>query len=236
MDDASHCIPWIWASDSSGALQRLVVSRRLVQACRDRLDYWHTLQELAGIRNQYVEDAVETAREEDRLKHEAEYQRLAAEHVAQVESLERATVKESMRRLSRMLLDLDPLAPLASGAAAAAPVATPLPQQAPAPDAAESAAAPEVEAAEVEEEEEIDEAWIESILCTSCNDCLEINPQLFVYNANKQALIGDPQSGTFAQLVQAAEKCPAHCIHPGKPLNPQEPKLDELIKRAAPFN
>jgi hypothetical protein len=34
----------------------------------------------------------------------------------------------------------------------------------------------------------------------------------------------------------AAEKCPARCIHPGKPLNPDEPNLDELIERAKPFN
>jgi len=49
-------------------------------------------------------------------------------------------------------------------------------------------------------------------------------------------VIGDASAGTFAQLVQAAEKCPAKCIHPGKPLNPDEPNLDELIKRAKPFN
>jgi hypothetical protein len=36
--------------------------------------------------------------------------------------------------------------------------------------------------------------------------------------------------------VAAAEKCPAHCIHPGKPLNPDEPNLEELIQRAEPFN
>jgi hypothetical protein len=37
-------------------------------------------------------------------------------------------------------------------------------------------------------------------------------------------------------MVQAAEICPAECIHPGNPLNPDEPGLDELIARAAPFN
>lgn len=48
--------------------------------------------------------------------------------------------------------------------------------------------------------------------------------------------MGDPSNGTYAQLVAAAELCPAKCIHPGMPLNPDEPGLDALIQRAAPFN
>jgi pyruvate-ferredoxin/flavodoxin oxidoreductase len=36
--------------------------------------------------------------------------------------------------------------------------------------------------------------------------------------------------------VIGAEKCPAKCIHPGKPLNPDEPGLEALMDRAAPFN
>ena len=59
---------------------------------------------------------------------------------------------------------------------------------------------------------------------------------MFVYDANKQAVIGDPRAGTYRQLVEAAEKCPAKCIHPGLPLDPSEPDLEELERRAAPFN
>ena len=70
----------------------------------------------------------------------------------------------------------------------------------------------------------------------TCNDCTDLNQLLFVYDGNKQAQIGDLSKGTFEQLVIAAEKCPARCIHPGKPQNPDEPNLDALIKRAAPFN
>ena len=40
----------------------------------------------------------------------------------------------------------------------------------------------------------------------------------------------------MAQLVQAAEKCPALIIHPGTPLNPKEKDLEKWIARAAPFN
>ena len=52
----------------------------------------------------------------------------------------------------------------------------------------------------------------------------------------KQALLGDLATASYAQLVEAAELCPARCIHPGKPWNPDEPGLQSLIERAAPFN
>ena len=42
-------------------------------------------------------------------------------------------------------------------------------------------------------------------------------------------------AGTYRQLVEAAENCQLSIIHPGKPRNPNEPGLDELIKRAEPF-
>ena len=49
---------------------------------------------------------------------------------------------------------------------------------------------------------------------------------MFVYDENKQAYIKDPLAGTFAQIVQAAERCPAGIIHPGDPLNPKEKDLE----------
>lgn len=67
------------------------------------------------------------------------------------------------------------------------------------------------------------------------NDCVNLNSLLFVYNENKQARIGDATKGSYAQLVAATEKCPSRCIHPGKPKNPDEPGLEALIARAAPF-
>ncbi|MCU0939118.1 MAG: hypothetical protein MUC86_08215 [Burkholderiaceae bacterium] len=80
-----------------------------------------------------------------------------------------------------------------------------------------------------------DEAWIETARCPSCNECQTINPQMFAYNENKQAYIRDITAGTFRQLVEAAEACQVAIIHPGKPRNPAEPGLAELIERAAPF-
>ena len=80
-----------------------------------------------------------------------------------------------------------------------------------------------------------DEAYIESARCTTCNECTQINNKMFAYDENKQAHVADPDAGTYRQLVEAAESCQVSIIHPGKPRNPNEAGLDELIKRAEPF-
>jgi hypothetical protein len=80
-----------------------------------------------------------------------------------------------------------------------------------------------------------DAARIETPRCSTCNECTRINDRMFKYNENKQAYIADPDAGTFAQLVQAAESCQVAIIHPGKPRNPAEPGLAELLERAAKF-
>jgi ferredoxin len=80
------------------------------------------------------------------------------------------------------------------------------------------------------------EPSIDSARCTTCNECTNLNNRLFAYNAEKQAYIKDQKAGTFAQLVQAAEKCPVSAIHPGTPLNPKERDLAKWIERAKPFN
>ncbi len=59
---------------------------------------------------------------------------------------------------------------------------------------------------------------------------------MFAYNEVKQAYIKDVTAGTFRQLVLAAEKCPVAIIHPGAPVNPDEPDLEKWMKRAEPFN
>ena len=80
-----------------------------------------------------------------------------------------------------------------------------------------------------------DEAWIETARCPSCNECQTINDRMFKYNDNKQAYIADITAGTYRELVEAAEVCQVAIIHPGKPRNPDEAGLAELIERAKPF-
>ncbi|MHC4414692.1 MAG: ferredoxin [Planctomycetota bacterium] len=228
-------IPFIWAADAKGRLHRLVITRRLAFACRDRLGYWRTLQELSGVRNEYVREAVERERERLEADFAAERAQRAEAHLAELEQAKAGAAGEAMQRLARALLDTD------LSALGAVTLTGPAPAEAPtalAPVAAPPTQDPQGPAPEAEVEEAVgfEEPWIDSALCTSCNDCLDINRQLFIYNSNKQAVLGDLSSGTFADLVKAAEKCPAKCIHPGKPLNPDEPNLEELIERAKPFN
>jgi len=108
-------------------------------------------------------------------------------------------------------------------------------ETAPTQEAAAAELEPEPEP-EAEEELSFDEPWLDTAMCTTCDDCMGVNKMMFVYNDDKQAIIRDPKAGSFADLVAAAEICPAKCIHPGKPLDPNEPGLEELMARAAPFN
>ena len=77
--------------------------------------------------------------------------------------------------------------------------------------------------------------YIETPRCSTCNECIQLNGRMFAYNENRQAYIKDPGAGTFRQLVEAAESCQVAIIHPGKPRDPEEPGLDELLERAAAF-
>lgn len=233
-------IPFIWAVDANAALLRLAVSRSLIEACRDRLNFWHTLQELAGINNRYVDQALEQQRGTLQAEAETRLEQAKAVYEAELLRVRNETAGEVMGRLTDMLLNVDlsvarqrPLTratPVAGniGTASAAgetqvsePVAEPpAPPQGDHPGTAESEMEP----------------WIDTPLCTSCNDCLVINPQLFVYDETKQAYLGDLATGSYAQLVEAAEICPSKCIHPGTPWNSNEAGLEALIARATPFN
>lgn len=77
--------------------------------------------------------------------------------------------------------------------------------------------------------------WIETPECTTCDECVEINPKIFAYNDKKLAYVVDPKGGPFKDIVRAAEKCTARCIHPGTPWNPSEKDVSKLIKRAEKY-
>ena len=108
--------------------------------------------------------------------------------------------------------------------------------------AAEVAAEPPVTGAEAEAQpEETVEAvspdvpYIETVRCSTCNECTNRNNKMFKYNENKQAYVADLEAGTYREMVEAAEVCKLAIIHPGKPWNPNEQNLEELMKRAEPF-
>ncbi|MEA3292465.1 MAG: thiamine pyrophosphate-dependent enzyme, partial [Pseudomonadota bacterium] len=82
---------------------------------------------------------------------------------------------------------------------------------------------------------EFEPVWIETPECTTCDECVEINPGIFAYNDDKLAYVVDPKAGSFKDIVRAAEKCTAGVLHPGTPWNKNEKDLDKLLKRAEKY-
>ena len=170
----------------------------MLNACRETRRSWRTYQELAGVHNAYVESAIETERA--RLTEHSDL-----ETASLVDEAKRTGATEAVRRLVAALADPRGVTDvLRRGAAAPAP--------APAETESESAKPEEPAPAAIPEG-----PYIDSALCTSCNDCINLNPRMFKYNADKQAYIADPKAGPYKTLVKAAAACPAQCIHPGPP-------------------
>src|SRR5210317_2378049 len=192
------------------------------------------MQELAGIQNFYVEEAVDRIIEEQQAALDAEREQLRKEHEQELESVRSEAAGEAMGQLVDVLMGADLSGMIADGSQVATmpaptvdePVDEPATELEPEPAAEEDA----------EEELSFDEPWLDTAMCTTCDDCMGVNKMMFAYNGDKQAFIKDPKAGPYADLVAAAEICPAKCIHPGKPLDPNEPGLEELMARAAPFN
>lgn len=80
-----------------------------------------------------------------------------------------------------------------------------------------------------------DPVWIDQGECTACDECMGINPQIFQYDAGKRAYVKNPKGGPFKDIVRAAEKCTASCIHPGTPADPNEKGLEKLVQRAEKY-
>lgn len=186
---------------------------------------------------------------------QATYPQVVARRIAEalLRGGERQTVAELLAKA-----EAAPVEPIRLEPAAVAALARPqpsAPELAPAPGGSEApspasardtvaTAAPEPARANVAvavagadaDDELLMEPYIETERCTTCNECININPKMFAYNENKQAYIKDPRGGTFRELVMAAEKCPAELIHPGTPLNPKEKDLAKWVERAKRFN
>ena len=239
-DERAYRLPYIWTIDEGGTLQRAIVSRELAFACLDRSRGWRVLQELAGTRNEYARRAADETRRRTLEEGARERDELEARLTARLEEVRAEGAKEAIERLVAVLMETgEP--PAGTHAAQAVPLAAP-PAAAATTGAMDAAPAalpvPEQRVEEEEEEDEIgtlDEPYIDSFLCTTCNECTNLNPRMFRYDGNKQAYLADVQAGTFADLVLAAEKCPARCIHPGAPRPGDDTATDELIARARAF-
>jgi ferredoxin len=232
---SERSIPFIWMEDGEGVLQRAIVTRELAIAVLGRLRGWRVLQELAGYESSFVARAAAAAREHTLAEAEAERAELERTHGEELERIRSETARESFERLAEALLSaegepLERLTPVARPAAPLAPEPASLP--------GESAATQPPSAVEPEPEEALtfDEPWLDTPLCTTCNECTNLNPLLFQYNEDKQAFLADAAAGTFAELVKAAELCPARCIHPGRPRADDRTATPELVERGSAFN
>ena len=236
LKDTHDKLPFLWTIDEQRVLHRILPNIMLTEICRERLDAWSFVQDFGGSNNYHAKLAAEQARAEAELETEKKIAELEVKHQAELEQVRQQTAGEAMERLTAVLMDLDPLSVLPSGKA----VKAAKPEELTPMKSAEQNLAQLVEDTEEDEEvadEEIsEEAWLETFRCTTCNECTEMSPAVFDYNEDKQAFIKDINAGTYQELVLAAEECPAKCIHPGQPFNPDEAGLEDLIKRAAVFN
>lgn len=225
--------PFIWVVDQDGGLARAVVSREVMMGALDLASSWRTLQELGGLNNEHVHRALEAERAAAAEMAAAEREALQAEHLEELERVRAAAAADAMGGLVDVLLNLDtvPNAEGGDGAAGRSVAAVPT---APAAQA-ETVAVPAAEEEEEEEDVTFDDPWIDSGLCTTCNECTNINSALFKYNGDDQAYLADLNAGTYAQMVAAALKCPARCIHPGAPRAGDDTATDELRAQAAKF-
>jgi len=78
--------------------------------------------------------------------------------------------------------------------------------------------------------------WIDTVNCTACDECTDLNSKIFVYNAEKKAIIKNAEAGPYKDLVKAAERCTARVIHPGLPRKRSEKGIEKWIKRGEKYN
>jgi hypothetical protein len=201
-------VPYLLAVDENDVLQRVVVDDRVVAVTEQFLMAWRRLQERSDVR------APERR------------QRPAEGAASEAERREAETRGPPPSQPTSTSQPTPPPQPAANGRAA---------------DGGEGADAPPEAGPVTSSDVEVADrspsgvAWIETARCTTCDECINLNPRMFAYNEDKQACISDLHAGTFRELVQAAEACQVAIIHPGTPWDPDESGLDDLRRRAAAF-
>ncbi|MFZ1865189.1 MAG: 2-oxoacid:acceptor oxidoreductase family protein [Polyangiales bacterium] len=215
-DDREGLFPYVWMVDKEGHLTRLLVAQPIVESCEDRRDFWTMLRSLAGQDQPSTESIEEQARQDVANKIMSGLMQLAAESDEALAAL--ITAEDAP--------DGAPPPSMASAPAAAAP--GPAPSSAPATPAATAPAAGA--------SGDYLAPWIDSVNCTACDECIQINAKIFEYNAEKKAVIKNPNAGSYKDLVKAAERCTARVIHPGLPRNRSEKGIEKWIKRGEKYN
>jgi ferredoxin len=232
-------IPFLPAVTPDGEVSRVVPTSAVIRFAASCARRWRSLREMGGIENSFAAEALLRAREEIAEERSREIRLARERYDAEMGRNVGDLTQEIVRRIVDRIVSGEaeaafafapPAEPSVRAASSASPAAAGQPRDG-------SGAVTEARA-EPEDEPKVsfDEPYIDTPLCTTCNECTNLNKAMFSYNANKQAYIKDASAGTFRELVAAAEKCPVHIIHPGKPMNAAEPGLEALIERAERFN
>ncbi|WP_437399539.1 ferredoxin [Flagellimonas lutimaris] len=224
-------IPIIWVVDEDYKLHRAAIPASWLQRIRSRLDYWRFLQELGGVKSQHFEDKLSRSKAEWTQAKEVELKELEARLYEEYETQRSADIEKSIHNILFALMEgKTDLASLAVNSTAPVPVSVTLEAD---QESVKTEPAPKETPKEEVSVSKV--AWVESDDCTSCNDCINAVPNVFKYNSNKQAHVHNPKGDKYSKIVAAAEKCPAMCIHPGLPHDPNEPGLEKLLKRAEKY-
>jgi pyruvate-ferredoxin/flavodoxin oxidoreductase len=205
-DDREGKVPYVWALDAKQQLSRLLVAEAMVESAAERRDFWIMLRALGESEEAPAADDVQL---ESRIRHEV-VQKIASGLMGLVSGNQALDINA--------MLDAAPAVPSADQPPQLAAVETPA--AAPAADTAGEYMAP----------------WIETEECTACDECIIINPQIFEYNADKKAIIKNPDGGPYRDIVKSAEKCTAQIIHPGLPRDRSAKDIAKWIKRGEKFN
>ena len=211
-DEREGCIPYVWMVDRDNHLTRLLVSKPIVESCEDRRDFWTMLRSLAGEDQPPVDSIVEQARQDVVGKMMAELMQIAS---------------GSGEALTAFLDD---------GQAGPGPAPSTEAPPSPPPSGGAPIASTPAPSGPTASGGDYLAPWIETPNCTGCDECIQINPKIFVYNADKRAIIKNPEGGPYKDLVKAAERCTARVIHPGLPRDRSEKGIEKWIKRGEKYN
>lgn len=240
--DRVHKIPFIWGVNASDELVKMAVPINMVERCRQMLEYWKYLQELAGPSRDQLLDQLENEKKEWEQLKEKELIDQAETLKNEYQQTRSADIEKAIKQiLFNLLEDEVDLSKLLAGGDNSENFVSEQVRKVSQSEKKKSETSAEtmpqnVVEATMENLAIKSEVWVESEDCTSCSDCIDALPTVFKYNSNKQAYVHNPKGGPFAKIVSAAEKCPARCIHPGLPHDPQEKDLEKWIKRAEKYN
>ena len=211
-EDRHDHYPYIWGVDNNNHLIRVLVSAELVHSTEERRDFWRQLKSLVGV------DKEVSAVDVNKIADDAR-----AEMAQKITSSLLAMAAGSGNAAANLDAFLNPKDTAGTPSTETTSVT---------PNAPASASSSTSDTATGDDYEPV---WIDTPECTACDECTDINPNIFAYNEDKQAVVINPKGGSYLDIVKAAEKCTAEAIHPGTPFDPNEPNLDKLVKRAEKY-